>query len=247
MTTTNIGYKKIFSIPNGKESKIPLICVLEILGQNNENRKGVADPDFAKFRCSKAKVLQIFSMPKDAPDLEKTTLSNIPRYYVKGESWYPEKKIVYQINQIITVDNYDENVEETCSRGIHYFKTMEAAFWFSYSNCEGLYRSYHDNGQKMIEGKINEEGTFIGKTDSWYENGQMKFEGEYASDGSGYNVGKWNLWYKTGQKSEEGEYASDGSGNKIGLWLRWGIYRGKIEKCEYDGSGNVLFRWSIYI
>ncbi|GIW81216.1 MAG: hypothetical protein KatS3mg105_3023 [Gemmatales bacterium] len=57
-------------------------------------------------------------------------------------------------------------------------------------------------------------GEFIahGKATTWYENGQLKWQGEYRN---GRQVGKWTEWYENGRKEGEGELKEDGTSFEV--------------------------------
>ena len=159
----NIGYKKLQN---------DYIAELEILGKTNEHRKNIANPQYAKYRTSKVKVLKIFKN-------ERRGIKQMNGLYNKNFS--------YTVGKEICIDDYNENVNKVCSRGIHYFKTpFQAKMW-------GLPLS------KDKAGKWN----YTGKWFEWYENGNKMCEGEYKD---GKQEGKWIGWYKDGTKSYEEEF-----------------------------------------
>ncbi len=120
-----IGYKKL---------KDGWLCELEILGTHNETRKSVKDPNFAKFRTNKVKVLSIsrFSQLQE------------PQTCAKGESLW-KKPLIYNVGEIVEEKEFDNDLDEVCSGGIHYFLTKEAAVCFSNQPWEP-YNTYRENG-----------------------------------------------------------------------------------------------------
>ena len=145
----NIGYKKL---QNG------YIAELEILGKTNENRRHIENPQYAKYRTSKVKVLKIFKNERRG---------------IKQMNGLYDKNFVYGVGKEIHVANYDENMNNVCSQGIHYFKTLEQAkMWkLNLDNYTGKYIEWYDNGNKWYEREYKdgkeEEEKWIG----WYENG----------------------------------------------------------------------------
>ena len=92
MTNINIGYKK------GLDDRI---IVLEILGKHNEDRKDIIK-DYAKMRCSKAKVIDIYNMNnKDEKFNEAFGLH--------------DKTFKYTLNEIVVPDKYDEDCDTVCT------------------------------------------------------------------------------------------------------------------------------------
>jgi antitoxin component YwqK of YwqJK toxin-antitoxin module len=58
-------------------------------------------------------------------------------------------------------------------------------------------------------------GEWHGPTRSWYPNGQLEHEGEYAH---GQLSGRWTFWFETGQVAAEGAYLDD---REVGAWQYW--------------------------
>jgi len=58
-------------------------------------------------------------------------------------------------------------------------------------------------------------GTWHGPTRSWYRNGQLEHEGEYAH---GQMTGPWTFWFETGLVAAIGNYRHD---RKLGHWRYW--------------------------
>ena len=113
------GYKIVRSIYTGNY----LIAELKILvgSQTNEERK-VIDRKYAKYRCDKAKVIKFYDInlnpiQKDKEVGESCCIKNClvyiqPSKYVQGH--------------IVDCSGYNENIDQVCAEGIHYFKSLEA-------------------------------------------------------------------------------------------------------------------------
>ena len=212
----NIGYKKL---QNG------YIAELEILGKTNENRKNIANPQYAKYRTSKVKVLKIFYM-------------NDETQVIKQMSELHDENFIYIEGKEIDVD-YDEDVNEVCSRGIYYFKTpYQAKMWNLYSNNYiGKYIVWYDNGTLRQEGEFK-NGKEEGKWLWWHENGNKWCEGEYKD---GKKEGKWIILRESGNKKQEGEYKD---GKLEGKWIEWGGNDTKVHEGEYkDGKREGKWIW----
>ncbi len=69
------------------------------------------------------------------------------------------------------------------------------------------------NGKLKTQREVtkNAVGEFIphGKATTWYESGQIKWQGEYRN---GRQVGKWTEWHENARKEGEGELQEDGTG-----------------------------------
>jgi antitoxin component YwqK of YwqJK toxin-antitoxin module len=108
----NVGYKKACD---------NRIVVLEILGKNNENRKSIVNRDYAKMRCSEARVLDIYSID----DFEKK--------FTEAKSLH-NADFIYRVGEIVRPLKYNSNIETVCGGGIHYFLSREAAIGYGNQN-----------------------------------------------------------------------------------------------------------------
>ena len=250
----NIGYKKLQN---------NYIAELEILGKTNENRNDIANPQYAKYRTSKVRVLKIFHMNCEVNN--ETQVNDETQIIEQMNSLY-DINFIYVVGKEMHVSNYNENVNEVCSKGIHYFKTpYQAKMWdffpITQHNYTGKWTMWWENGNKRQEGEYKdgkEEGKWIG----WYESGTTKYEGEYK-DGQfegkwigwrdcggnktgegGYKdgklEGKCTKWYISGTKEYEGEYKD---GKKEGKWTWWWEDGNKQREVEYK-DGKEEGKWT---
>jgi antitoxin component YwqK of YwqJK toxin-antitoxin module len=183
------------------------IITLEITGKTNENRLGVADPLHAKFRTNKALVIDI----ENFETKEK----------MKEDCSRRDPDFEYKVGEEVKVDDYDEDIHEVCTTGIHYFKTKETAeSWMGYK-LDGLYRRWHENGQ--LESEANyKDGNLDGLYREFHENGKIKEEENYKD---GNLDGLCRSWYCDGQLGEEANYKT---GKLEGLYRRW-TQTGKLD------------------
>ena len=150
------------------------IVVLETISGSitNQTRLTVDYPTrkFAKFRSNKLKVIDII----DKFDHTKTINS------VKNSVYTEKAKIEYVKGTIVESDSFDMDLITVCSNGIHFFESVEPAFYYELDdrNYTGHYKSWHDDGQKWQEGDYL-DGKRTGHWISWYSNGQKKEEGDY--------------------------------------------------------------------
>jgi hypothetical protein len=144
----------------------------------NEDRTGIVDSNYAKFRAEKAYIVSITN-----PFTKEKHSSTMSKFVYGGSVFEP---IVYTVGQYVTPDKFDTTTDDVCSSGIHYFRSYDAAF--SYHNQEvnmyskhcvpdivkykytGDIIEYSDNGFKMYQNK--------------YENGERVNYMRYRSDGS---------------------------------------------------------------
>lgn len=129
----NIRYKKCIlssKIEDNIKDKI-VIVVLQLLddSKNNEMRNGIIDSNLAKFRCNKARVIDIYDY-------------NTEHKYNQAISMYKYKKIIYTRDNIVECDDYDENINKIYAPGIHYFKTVIGALLFIHNE-----HYVHNNGK----------------------------------------------------------------------------------------------------
>lgn len=121
----------------------------------NESRYGVHNKKFAKFRGSKFLVTHIVDKLNPSVAIEQITNSQSSRI------------TTYKINEIVIPDKFDTSLDRVCTNGIHYFLSIEAAFYYDlllfFPTYTGELISYHDNGSayqtcSYIDGKKN--GTY---------------------------------------------------------------------------------------
>lgn len=201
--------------------------------KTNEGRKNIVNKDCAKFRANKLLVVKIININK--PSLSKKYIVNKYQDY---------KSIRYEVGKIVIPNEYDENIENVNSGGIHYFRTILPAFYRrdTPDDYSGNSIEWYENGQKESEG-LYVDGYKFGKWTKWYENGQKEDEGEYNE--FGYASGFWTEYYENGQKKSCGNYDN---GYKIGNWITWQCDCGqKRTEGEYDEEGlrtGVWTEWS---
>jgi len=159
------------------------IVVLELLNDTitNEKRDKVVDDKYAKFRCNMAKVISIVNVKTgEMMEKDRSIFNNSFRYF-SGE---------------IVETCFNENMNEVCTSGIHYFKTKEVALsWFYKQDGryppDGKWKVWHDNGQKQLEGTLK-DGKRDGNWTWWYNNGEKCSEETYK-DGS-YMLASYSLF-----------------------------------------------------
>ena len=201
------------------------VVELEIIGENNERRKDVVDTckEYAKFRTSKAFVQKIFNLDK--------CVENIP--VVKSDY---DPNFVYKKGQVVEVKDYDKDLNEVCSEGIHYFLSFEAAEFYGDmpEDYTGEWKSWHDNG-KLEYQEWWKNGEKEGVHKKWYENDQLKYQKEWKD---GKKEGVHKQWYENGQPESQGEFKN---GKCEGVHKRW-YPDGQLEyKGDFKNGVNVSF------
>jgi len=190
----HIGYKKC------QDNRI---VVLEIVGENNEDRKDIFDKSFAKMRCAEAKVLTIVDMH----DPNKTFESATGIYDIS---------FVYRVNEIVKpTSDYCEQKDKVCRSGIHYFLSIKPVLQWKLVHKNGLYESWHENGNNDMRCTFK-DGKIYGLFESWYEsNGRIK-ERYMCKDGK--KDGLCETWYENGNNDMRCTFKD---GKKDGLCETW--------------------------
>ncbi len=108
--------------------------------QSNEKRKDVFDPNFAKFRCNGLFVVEIIEV------------TNVFKNLLSINHKWNSTKIRYTVGEIVKPDYFDFDLDLVCGHGIHYFLTLEAAFYYECRFVKnGKLIHYYENGAKSIE------------------------------------------------------------------------------------------------
>lgn len=171
----------------------------------NECRSNVVDANYAKFRASELKVIKIINTTK--PNYIKKKITNV----------FEDIKTVYKVGEIVKPSTeYDMGLDNVCSSGIHYFKTLEPAYFYEKS-------SYIVNNGKVL---------------SWYDNGQMFQSGSYVNREP---EGLWTTWNRLGQVFKYGYYRN---GKRDGEWVDTDnvYYSGETYKCHYKNGILVTIK-----
>jgi antitoxin component YwqK of YwqJK toxin-antitoxin module len=172
--------------------------------RTNESRDNVRDPGYAKFRANKLKVLVIFSIFD--PSKRMRAIIN---------TYDDTVKLKYKVNKIVRPDNFDNNLNRICAGGVHYFKSIDAAFyWGSRYFKSGHWCQWYSDGQIGREGDY-QDGKQTGHWCSWYSDGQIESEGDYQD---GKRTGHWRAWHANGQIKREGDYQDD---KQTSHWCLW--------------------------
>ena len=158
----------------------------------NMNRTDIVNKDTAKYRANKATVL---SIEDENGNMYETATSCI----------HTDKQLTYKVGETVVVEDYDTNIENVCSSGIHYFLNKRVAELYNLPKIEnGLYQVWYDNGQKLMECTyIN--GKLEGLYQRWHNNGQKWVECTHVND---ILEGLYIIWFANGQKQTEYTYVN---------------------------------------
>ena len=207
---TRIKYKKVL---------ITLLLLATV--KTNIDRSNIIDKKYAKYRCNKAYV-------KDIID------NNNKSYNIATSGFYHEK-LIYEKNKMIET-SFDEDIEEVCSGGIHFFLDRETALNYkenilyqSWKNEPNVYKNFYGNGQicKIINYTLDNpkdksiKQTIIYKNiKEYYENGQIKLD--YNLSINKYD-GLYIEWFENGQMKKKLRYDKNKVVSYIHSWDVRGI------------------------
>jgi len=201
-----------------KSCQIYWIVVLKKTNRTitTQSRLPLDDPNrqFAKYRANKLMVVDIIN--KFNPNETTDEISN---------SYYMNHTTKYIKGNIVIPDSFHRHTDEVCSSGIHFYETIDCAFYLELIKVEnGKWTEWYENGQKKEEAEYL-NGKQNGKWTGWYENGQIGYEGEYLN---GKINGKWTFWYEDGWIESEGEFLNGKRNNK---WTYW--YKEYLNRIKY--------------
>lgn len=234
-------YKKCIDCEDQDKSRIWLIILEKLIdSKTNEKRKNVANKKYAKFRANKLNIVEIINI--NSPDITKTQIT-----HKCGDS-----KVIYKVGSTICSSHYDENIEHVRTNGVHYFKTIDCAYFYKdipIDHSGPIYNWYND-GRKAYEGYYL-EGIKTGKWIFWYGNGDVKCQGEYKN---GLQEGKWKFWYENKQKSFLKRLTNKNrkhvkgiflKGEKTGKWTFW-YENGKKKREGFYLTDKKIGKWAFW-
>ena len=206
-----IGYKV------AKHGDTRVIVTLEIPedAQTNMGRSSVAVRETATYRANKAKVLAI----EDDSGASYASAASFS---------YNKKSLTYKVGEMIEEPSFNPDPEKVCAEGIHYFLSRRVAELYSLPVENGLYQSWHENGQKWEEAHYV-DGKHHGLYQSWHPNGQKEIEMTCPD-------GKCLYWHQNGQKYMEGTWVN---GKRHGLFQRWNKNGTLLEEGIYEHGLNA--------
>ena len=173
-----------------------IVMKKQIHTMTNEKRKNIWNPTCAKFRANELLVITIININNGISiDCIENTFNGSTITYVTGKR--------------VTATQFDTKLDNICSHGIHYFKSVDVAFYYRKvvpKRYTGFWYRWYDNGRdlckgKYIDGKKNDMWT------TWYNDGK-KCEEKYYYNNT--KMGTWTNWYSNGQKCSEGKYFENG-------------------------------------
>lgn len=217
-------YKSVFDIEEKKSHcmKWKWLVIMKKLDttKTNEDRKAVVDANYAKFRANELQVIKIINIT--TPETERTQITND----------FEGIKLMYKVGEIVKPNSYNDDINEICSNGIHYFKTLESAYYYEneLSDFTGKWYSWFGNGQKELE-IDRKNGIPDGKLIEWSENGQLNHKAYFEK---GDRKGEWMKWCPSSEFLLENRTTKN---NQEGKWI-FGNDDGVIYETDYFKNGT---------
>ena len=197
--------------------------------KTNEARSNIVNKHYAKFRASELKVIKIINLAEPNTSVKKEFVINQfidTGLGIVATSNKTVKTVKYEVGKIVKPDKFDDDINNICSEGIHYFKMPFAAYYYRQlpPNYTGHWIDFYDNGQKFLEiDYINSQPK--GPCFKWYSDGKKFSVCNYEN---GKLSGEYISYYMDGQIQSMGKYTH---GVKTGSWTYW--HDGKKVECDY--------------
>lgn len=122
-----------------KNSEIKWLVIMKKLTmtRTNDARFDINDEFYAKFRANELLVVKIIN----ADDPKTTTKFIINQY--------KNYKLKYEVGKVVRPNKYDINIDNVCSSGIHYFKSLVRAYYYRFppGDFTGTWIDWYDNGK----------------------------------------------------------------------------------------------------
>lgn len=154
--------------------KVYIVVLKKLTDTNTNESRDVADINYAKFRADKLLVVNIIAKFDISQKIDKTC-----------NSVYKNTRVEYKIGEIVSVNNFETNLSVVCAPGIHYFKTIEPAFYYEIDeNNIDTYCSWYDTGAKRSERKCETIDDQCRKytITLFFENGHKESECTYENE-----------------------------------------------------------------
>ena len=136
--------------------------------KTNETRI-VIDERHAKYRADKLMVVDIIDKyhPHRLMEITKS-------YFDDG--------FTYTVGTIACDNSFDKDLHKICTKGIHYFKTVEAAFYFNLElnqEFDGIIKEWHSDGEIQLETQF--KSGILNGVSRRYDCGRLESETQYKN------------------------------------------------------------------
>jgi antitoxin component YwqK of YwqJK toxin-antitoxin module len=157
--------------------------------RNNEKRSNVVNPWYAKYRANMLYV-------EDIRKLDPITYRECDEFIKQCLNKTKYGNVLYVLNSTVISSEFDDNIENICSAGIHYFKSKICAIMYNREIVyDGEYKEWSNNGQLQINAHY-EKGLLNGIFQQFNEVGIEVVSATYK-DGKRY--GNYLERYNNGQ------------------------------------------------
>lgn len=113
----------------------------------------------------------------------------------------------YRNNRFVTAEYFiNKNKKSVCQLMKDSFGTVRQII-ITKNNTRTFFAAYYPNGQLMASYSMDSFGLYHGPSKYYYENGQIKSEGDYAK---GFSSGQWKNYNEKGNLSSIDEYDLNG-------------------------------------
>lgn len=167
--------------------------------QCNEMRQNVIDKNFAKFRCNGLITVDCIHI-KSLLHIK----SFHHRFYLKDRTI----ETIYEVGKMAIPDSYCEDIDLVCTSGIHYFLTLDAAFYYDNFIRDGKSFLFYDNGLKKAEWD-GKDGNTHGIRTNWRITGKLYSTQEFKD---GYPHGDLCLFDENGKLQDTIPFSN---GNRV--------------------------------
>lgn len=145
-----VGPKFTFKLCNDDKTleKYLVVMVKDEKTKTNEGRN-VLDSKFANYRANALRVIKMFNLNDKTK--KETKINHQSEFYAKAP------KTIYELNKIVSADSFNDDIDVVCSNGIHYYTTLEAAFFNrkTPANYTGEWMTHYDNGIQHTQSSYN--------------------------------------------------------------------------------------------
>jgi antitoxin component YwqK of YwqJK toxin-antitoxin module len=217
-----LGYKVAKSL----DKRVVITLEIPEDAITNMKRSNIVKAETAKYRTMKAKVIKI-------EDSDGKTYNEAVSFN------YSKNTLTYKLDEELVCHDFDMNLEDVCSKGIHFFLSKSLAETYGLDSIEnGVLISYWQNGVKTNEENFV-NGVKHGMILSWYHNEVKKSEAFYVN---GIIEGTYTLWYENGFKQKE---LTQTNGKRQGLYTYWYDNGNKLEELTFvnDKQQGIVHGW----
>lgn len=155
--------------------------------KDNEKRSGVVNLWTAKFRADSlipVLFINFETLNTDCDQIKHSFFKPSTDFNFNLNLNLVEIPTVYKKGYIVKPDHYDENINNICTNGIHYFKSLEPAYYYNINTDDRYYTGYCVG--YYASGMIKETAWYLGGKYngfyvSYHESGNVKASGSYTS------------------------------------------------------------------